>query len=55
VPRKVAPPPAPRPASGSVLDAIDALEARRRRRKPSGLFPQPKAKPGDDLDLDSIR
>jgi hypothetical protein len=39
-----------------VVDAIDALESRRRRRsKPSGLFPQPKAKVGDDLDLDFIK
>lgn len=53
VPRKAEP--APR-RSVSVLDAIDALESRRRRRtKPSGLFPKPKAAPDDGLDLDAIR
>ena len=54
VPRKAEP--APRPRAASVLDAIDALESRRRRRgKPSGLFPKPKGPPDGDLDLDTIR
>lgn len=50
MPRKAAPAPTRRE---SVADAIDALEARR-KRKPSALQAAPKPRT-DDLDLDSIR
>ena len=52
VPRKAVPSPAPR--QDSVVDAIDALESRRRRKAAAPARAAPR-KPSDVLDLDSIR